>query len=93
MRVKFASYSQLLAGTSTNDARASNPAKNWSHKSARHLQKTRARNLSGDTRGLPEAVLLYLHKILCGIDRKYYICYRQGEKELTRENAEKEGQQ
>ena len=55
MRVKCASYSQLLAGTSTNDARASNPAKNWSHKSARHLQKTRARNLRGDTRGLPEA--------------------------------------
>ena len=55
MRVKCASYSQLFPGTSTNDARASNPAKNWSHKSARHLQKTRARNLRGDTRGLPEA--------------------------------------
>ena len=50
--------SQLLAGTSTNDARASNPAKNWSHKSARHLQKTRARNLRGDTRGLPEAKIV-----------------------------------
>ena len=56
MRVKCASYSQLFPGTSTNDARASNPAKNWSHKSARHLQKTRARNLRGDTRGLPEAI-------------------------------------
>ena len=55
MRVKCASYSQLFPGTSTNDARASYPAKHWSHKSARHLQKTRARNLRSDTRGLPEA--------------------------------------
>ena len=34
---------------------ASNPAKNWSRKSARHLHMTRAPEMRVDTRSLPEA--------------------------------------
>ena len=34
---------------------ASNPAKNWFRKSARHLRMTRAPEMRVDTRSLPEA--------------------------------------
>ena len=43
MRVLYAFFPEIFSGTLTNDARASNPTKNWSHKSARHLPMTRAR--------------------------------------------------
>ena len=48
-----------------NDARLSNPAKNRSHKSARHLQKTRAREMAVDTRCLPGAWLPAVVLLFC----------------------------
>ena len=43
MRVLYAFFPEIFSGTLTNDARASFPTKNCSHKSARHLPMTRAR--------------------------------------------------